>query len=223
MKKPVVDYRKFSFKKLNTPEFSHLKFLGGWIIYFALYFLTENLIPIEKCHLVHNALDDKIPFLEGFLIFYVLWFALIVFSLLYYMLYDTTGFKQLSTYIMITQLVAMLVYIIGPSYQNIRPAVMPRENFFTWILFNVIYKVDTPTGVCPSLHVAYSLGILSVWLKNKNVGKLFKCCMTVLVILICLSVAFIKQHSTWDILFAIPLGILAEVIVFKSPLAKKLK
>ena len=45
MKKPVVDYRQFRLRKLNSPEFSHLKLLGGWLIYFALYFLTENLIP----------------------------------------------------------------------------------------------------------------------------------------------------------------------------------
>ena len=45
MKTPVVDYRRFRFSRLNTPEFSHLKLLAGWLAYFALYFLTENLIP----------------------------------------------------------------------------------------------------------------------------------------------------------------------------------
>ena len=32
MKKPMVDYRQFRLSKLNTPEFSHLKLLGGWIV-----------------------------------------------------------------------------------------------------------------------------------------------------------------------------------------------
>ena len=37
MKKPVVDYRQFRLRKLNTPEFSHLKLLLiGWGAYFAL-------------------------------------------------------------------------------------------------------------------------------------------------------------------------------------------
>ena len=82
MKKPMVDYRQFRFSKLNTPEFSHLKLLGGWIVYFILYFLTENLIPPERCHLVHSALDDLIPFHEGFAIPYCLWFLLIAVTLL---------------------------------------------------------------------------------------------------------------------------------------------
>ncbi len=84
MKKPVVDYRDFRLSRLNDPRFSHLKLLGGWIVYFVLYFLTENFIPAAKCHTVHCALDDLIPFCEVFVIPYVFWYALIVFSLLYF-------------------------------------------------------------------------------------------------------------------------------------------
>ena len=39
-KTPVVDYRRFRLSKLNEPEFSHLKLLGGWIFYFLMYFIT---------------------------------------------------------------------------------------------------------------------------------------------------------------------------------------
>ena len=31
MRKPTVDYRSFRLSKLNTPEFSHLKLLFGWV------------------------------------------------------------------------------------------------------------------------------------------------------------------------------------------------
>ena len=86
MRQPVVDYRKFRLSKLNTPEFSHLKLLGGWLVYFALYFLTENLIPAEKCRPVHCWLDDVIPFCEAFIIPYTFWYLLIVISLVYFLL-----------------------------------------------------------------------------------------------------------------------------------------
>ena len=75
MKKPVVDYREFRFSRLNEPRFSHVKLLAGWLVYFALYFITENLIPAERCHPVHCFLDDLIPFNEFFAIFYVAWFS----------------------------------------------------------------------------------------------------------------------------------------------------
>lgn len=214
MKKPVVDYKNFRLSKINTPEYSHLKLLLGWVGYFVLYFLTENLIPVEKCHIIHCRIDDIIPFCEWFLIPYTFWYLLIVISLLYFALYDVDSFKKLQTYIIITQIVAMAVYIIYPSCQNLRPQEFANENFLTDII-GFIYAFDTNTGVCPSLHCAYSIGIASVWVKSKNVSVLWKIFVVISVVLICLSTTFIKQHSAVDFFVAIPVCLLAEILVFK--------
>ena len=213
MKKPVVDYRQFRLKKLNDPQFSHLKLLGGWIVYFTLYFLTENLIPTEKCHPVHMWLDDVIPFCEYFLIPYVFWYLLIVFSLGYFLLYDVESFKKLQIFIMITQGVAMLCYILFPTRQDLRPTEFERENFLTQCV-GILYAFDTNTGVCPSLHCAYSIGIASVWLKQKAAHWAWKGFVVVAVILICLSTMFIKQHSAVDFFAALPVCLLAEVLLY---------
>ena len=121
MKKPVVDYRSFRLHKIHDPQFSHLKLLLGWIVYFALYFLTENLIPAESCTPVHCALDDRIPFCEGFIVPYVLWYVYVAGTLLYFALYNISSFQKLSTYIIITQVAAMSIYILFPSRQDLRP------------------------------------------------------------------------------------------------------
>lgn len=214
MKKPVVDYREFRLSKLNDPRFSHLKLLGGWIFYFVFYFLTENLIPLERCHVIHCWLDDVIPFHEAFVIPYCFWYFLVGGSLLYFALYDVDSFKKLQVFIIITQVVAMAAYILYPSRQELRPEVFPRQNVLS-ALMGFIYAFDTPTGICPSLHVAYSLGIASVWLKYKEASPLWKAFIVAVVALICIATAFVKQHSVVDILAALPLGVLAEVIVFR--------
>ncbi len=82
MKKPVVDYREFRFSRLNEPRFSHLKLLAGWIVYFSMYFITENLIPAERCRPMHCFLDDLIPFHEGFAVIYVAWYFVVFGALL---------------------------------------------------------------------------------------------------------------------------------------------
>lgn len=216
MMKPVVDYRRFRPSKLNDPEFSHLKLLLGWVGYFVLYFLTENLIPIEKCHPIHCFLDDVVPFCEVFVIPYVGWYLLIVVSLVYFALYNIQNFKRLQTYIIITQVVAMVIYILYPSRQDLRPEVFPRENIFTWVV-GLLYTFDTNTGVCPSLHVAYSIGIASTWLREPSASRLWKILVVILAILISLSTAFIKQHSVVDIFAALPVCLLAEWLVFFRP------
>ena len=213
MKTPVVDYKAFRFSKLNTPEFSHLKLLLGWVVYFLLYFITENLIPVENCHVIHIWMDDLIPFCEYFLIPYVFWYLLIVISLGYFLLYDIESFKKLQIYIMITQGIGMLFYILYPNCQNLRPEFFGRENIFTDILA-IIYAFDTNTGVFPSLHCAYSIGIASVWLRKKDTSVLWKVFVVCSVILICLSTMFIKQHSAADFFGALIICIIPEYVLF---------
>ena len=209
----MVDYSGFSLKKIGEPRFRHLLLLLGWVGYFVLYFITENLIPLEACHPVHCRLDDFIPFNEYFLIFYGGWYVLIFIALIRTLLFDVESFKKVQTYIIITQLIAMACYIIWPSRQDLRPDVFPRANFFTWIM-GIIYSFDTSTGVCPSLHVAYSLGILSVGLRDTSLSRGWKAFLTFFVIMICISVCFVKQHSAVDIFAAIPMCIVAEILVY---------
>lgn len=213
MKQPVVDYRSFRLSKINDAQYSHLKYLLGWVGYFIMYFLTENLIPAERCYPVHCRLDDLIPFCEVFLIPYVFWYVYIVISLLYFALYNPDGFKRLMTFIIVTQVVAMAIYILFPSRQDLRPTEFARDNILTQLV-GMLYSVDTNTGVCPSLHVAYSIGIVSAWLKEKDVRKAWKVFVIIAAILICLSTMFIKQHSALDFFAALPLCLLAEIIAY---------
>ena len=136
MRKPEIDYRTFRLSRLNDPQFAHLKLLGGWIGYFIMYFLTENLIPEESCHVVHCWIDDLIPFCEWFLIPYVFWYFLIVFTLLYLMLYHVEGFKRFQIFIIVTQVVAMAIYIIYPNRQDMRP-----EDVSKWFKAFIIVAV----------------------------------------------------------------------------------
>ena len=213
MKKKPYDYSGFSLKRLNEPRFRHVKLLGGWIFYFAMYFITENLIPREACHPIHCALDDLIPFNEFFVIFYVGWYVLCFGTLAYTFFFNVENFRRVQTYIIITQVIAMACYVLYPSRQDLRPEVFPRDNFLTATMA-FIYSFDTSTGVCPSLHVGYSLGILSTGLKDPDLSATWKVLLTFTVIMICLAVCFVKQHSAVDVLWAIPMCLVAECLVF---------
>lgn len=219
MKKPTVDYTGFRLSRLREPRFSHLLLLLGWVGYFILYFLTENLIPAERCYVIHSVLDDWIPFCEWFVIPYVFWYLLVAGSLLIFALYDVDSFRKLMTYIIVTQVVAMTVYILFPSRQDLRPEVFARDNLLTRGV-QFLYSFDTNTNVCPSLHVAYSLGIASVWTKRKETAVIWKILIVIAVILICLATAFIKQHSVLDAFAAIPVCLLAEYITYHFPKRK---
>ena len=215
MKKPVVDYRQFRPRRVNEPQYAHIWLLVGWIAYFLLYFVTENFIPVSRCHVIHCALDDIIPFNEVFLIFYCYWYVLLAGSLLYFFLYDIPRFKQLQVYIMLTQALAMLVYIVYPSVQQLRPASFARDNALTRLMA-FLYDFDTPTGVCPSLHVAYSIAIASVWCHTDYASRGWKIGMIASAILISLSTMFVKQHSAVDVLAALPVCAIGEALIYHN-------
>ena len=91
----------------NNKSRSHWKLLFGWVIYFALFLVTENCIPPEACTAVYVPLDDRIPFWEGFLIPYVLWYGWIVFSLWWMLRHHVDGFRCLQIYFTLVQLMLM--------------------------------------------------------------------------------------------------------------------
>lgn len=219
LRKPIVDYRGFRLAKIRQPQYNHLLYLFGWVGYFILYFLTENLIPYEKCYPVHCALDDVIPFCEFFVIPYVGWYLLIIISLIYFAFYNPENFKNMSKYIIITQILAMIIYIVFPNRQDLRPEMFTRDNVFTDIM-SILYRIDTNTGVCPSLHVAISIGIASTWLREKNASKVYKTFIVAFCALVCISVAFVKQHSVVDIFVALPVCLVAEYFTFIRPKMK---
>ncbi len=213
MARKPYDYSGFSLRRLGEPRFSHALLLLGWVYYLVMYLLTENLIAPERCHVVHCALDDLIPFHEGFVVFYAGWYLYVFIALAYSFFYNVEGFRRLQRFIIVTQVAAMLCYIVWPSIQLLRPEVFPRDNFFSRVLGG-IYRIDTPTGVCPSLHVGYSLGVVSVALKDRELPPFWKAAVVFFAVGVCLAVVFVKQHSCLDVLAALPLGLLAEALVY---------
>jgi hypothetical protein len=136
-------------------------------------------------------------------------------SLVWFLLYDPGKFQKLQIYMILTQLLATVVYVLYPSRQELRPEVFPRENVFT-ALMGYLYAIDTPTGVFPSLHVAISVGIAWVWLGETSVSKWVRGSILWVCFMIVLSVSFVKQHSVLDILGAIPLSFAAGWLAFAN-------
>lgn len=198
---------------MDRKKFDHAKLLVGWPIYIILFMITER-IPPERCHVVHCVLDDMIPFNEYFAVFYYGWYALVAVSLFYFLLYDAKRFKELQIFIIITQVLALSIYFIYPTMQTGRPDVL-GDNIFC-DLMRFMYSVDTPTGVCPSLHVAYSLGVVSVWLKRKKTSIGLKWFVVIFSILVCCSVVLVKQHSVIDVAAGLCVSLIAEYAVYKQ-------
>ena len=218
----MVDYRSFRLNKLNTPEFSHLWLILFWPLYGIAFQALERWInpTIDNAVLIYCPWDDAIPFLEVFVIPYYLWFAFIFCSLVYTLFFDVKAFRKGMWMFILTYTFTVIVYIVFPNYQNLRPPVMERHNIFTKILEG-LYSFDTPTNVFPSLHVIGSIdSLLTVW-GTKHFKSVFaKIGLIVLTVAICLSTVFLKQHSLLDIISGVIVCVLFFPFVYLEPVQR---
>lgn len=209
----MVDYRDLRLSNLTEPRFRHVFLLLFWPFY-GLYFLllergglTSGFTP------VWCPLDDMIPFCEWFFIAYVYWFVFLIGGLCWSFFCDVQAFRRMMQFIIPTYGITLIVYILWPTCQNLRPETFPRDNFMTRIL-GWFYAFDTNTNVCPSIHVLGSIAVpVGLWNSRKfrTPGKRFL--LVAQAFLISISTVFVKQHSVLDVLAALALSVLGVLLI----------
>ena len=199
--------------------FSHRRdrwYLLFWPIFALRYFLVEHWNPAAGYHPVYCRADDRIPFLEVFLIPYFLWYFCIVGVHLWLYCRNDPGFRMYSRYLMITMSISTAVFLLYPTCQQLRPAVFPRNNLMTDAV-ELLYRMDTNTNVCPSEHVIGSAGFFLAVCYGEGTGNCHKLPAAVAAVLTGSATVFLKQHSLVDVLAAIPVCIIGWHFAFRMP------
>ena len=194
------------------------KYKHAWVflyafIYFPWFHYLETHIT-RNFHVIHTALDDKIPFMEIFIIPYYLWFPFMVVPVLYFFWRDKDEFYAVTKFLIIGMTIFLFFSSICPNGQVLRPAVFERNNIFIDMV-KQLYKIDTPTNIFPSIHVYNSIGIYLSVKSSKHLKdrKWIQLGTLVLTVLIILSTVFLKQHSVLDVVGA---GIMAVPVYYIS-------
>lgn len=206
---PVLDYHDFRLHRINEPQYKHLWWLLFWPIYWLRYPLIENLNPASSYHTIYSPLDDLIPFQEWFIIPYMLWMVSMVAMCIYTLLYDVDTFQRYNKFLAISMSISSVVFLVYPSCQELRPVEFPRDNLLTEAV-KLLYRADTNTNVFPSEHAIGAIAVLLAavhtrWLRSP--GRLI--IVSAVMLLVCLSTVFLKQHSVLDVIAAVPICILA--------------
>ena len=188
------------------------------IFYLICFRILENVIRVPGTyHLINSPLDREIPFCEYFVIFYYSWFVYVAVAEIYFCLVDrdVTEFNQFIFYLGTGMTIFLIFSAIYPNGLNIRPHEFARDNIFVRMC-QALYRTDTPTNVFPSLHVFNSVAI---FLAACDCNKLKKhkgllVFLGVWSLLIILSTMFIKQHSCYDVLAGIVMGVILYYLYY---------
>ena len=213
-----MDYRNFRLSKLNTDEFRHVKLLIFWPLFGIMFSFVERFYNVGSYYVMHCAFDDAIPFCEWFLIPYLFWFVYLIGTLVYTFFFDVPAFKRMMRFIICTYTITMVIYLLFPTCQNLRPEVFPRNNALTRFI-GWFYTFDTNTNVCPSLHVIGSAAALFALRDGPRFRKRawWQAASVILALCISLSTVFMKQHSILDVLCALPVCALGWWLCYGRP------
>lgn len=205
-------------KKLLTNYGHAIPLILYGIIYLTWFAYLEKTVT-KQYTVIHMAVDDRIPFLEVFIIPYLLWFAYVAAVVLFFFFKDKTDYYKTCVFLFTGMTVFLVISTIWPNGHHLRPYIMPRDNIFTHLV-SALYKTDTPTNLWPSIHVYNSLGAHFAIIKSKHFQnrKGIKAASFVLSTSIILSTMFIKQHSLFDVLTALVLSAIMYIVVYRYDL-----
>ena len=198
---------------LKKEEYRHVLMLLYWPVYLLAFLYIERFAGGEY-HTIRCAADGAIPFCEYFVVPYFAWFPFLVWGLAYTLLEDVPVFRREMKYFILTFTLAVVIYRVYPSAQELRPDSFPRENVFTDMV-RFLYRLDTPTNILPSEHVIGSAAVVYAAWKSKKLRK-HRWAVLALGVLISVSTVFLKQHSLLDHLAAFPVCLLGWFVCFRE-------
>lgn len=204
----------FPAPKIKSSAVRQLPLLLFWPVFGILFYIAEHHHPAEHYYTMYLPIDDYIPFAEIFVIPYVFWFVYLFSIHVYTFFYEPSAFKKLMYFIMLTYGAALLLFFLFPTCQMLRPEGFLRDNILTRFMTH-FYAFDTSTNVCPSLHVVGALAVSCTAKHCRGLQTRFcRLFFPITTALICLSTVFLKQHSTADVLAALPICLIAYRVCF---------
>lgn len=178
------------------------------LIYMPLYITCFSWLEMHNDRgffIIHSNFDKYIPFLEIFIIPYLLWFLYMSYGI-FYMIFRKNGmdFYLMATFLSIGMTLFIIISYVYPNKIDIRPTTFTRDNILI-DLVKALYIGDTPTNVLPSIHVFNSIVINFALCKTERYNNRphLKFLSKLFTMLVVLSTMFLKQHTIIDVLFAI--------------------
>lgn len=199
----------------------HCLLLLYWIPFLTAFYLLEQYI--QPKYIVHCSLDDMIPFIEYFIIPYFSWFLLLPAAFLYTLLNSKEDFQNLCLIMFGGMTICLMAYILFPNGLNLRPDSINNNIFGNMVM--ALQSLDTPSNVCPSIHVSTSVSAAIVAARSKKMKTCpgLRAGIYIWAALISMATMFIKQHSAVDVILGAALSLSLSVPVYGADWRARLK
>ena len=161
-----------------------------------VFFFTRPLLPYLPSYKISLSLDAAIPFIPEWVSVYCLAFLSWAVSAVIILAQGKARAYRFTSAYATAMLLSGVIFLSWPLTIE-RPQV--EGTGFLRDLLRYIYQADEPNNLFPSLHVLASYFCWRGLWGCSHIPRWFKGFNFVFLILVCLSVVFIKQHLSIDI------------------------
>ena len=210
-------------KKLYL-KYRHAIHLAIYMVIYLTWFAWLERQDDRNFNIIHVGLDDYIPFCEVFVVPYFLWFAYVSVVVVYLFFKNKQDYYRSCAFLFTGMTLFLIISTLWPNSHQLRLAQMPRDNVFTQAVA-VLWSIDTPTNLWPSIHVYNSLGAHFAVMRSADLeGKRWlRIASGVLAFSIILSTMFLKQHSVFDVATGLGLGFVMYILVYRRDIVMATK
>lgn len=185
------------------------------VFYLCVFmWLEANVVPR---YIIHCGLDEMIPFCEEFIIPYIFWFAYLPLVFIWFRYRSLEDYFKLCLMVFSGQTICLVIYYLFPTGLNLRLANSTHETGFLYNIVSCLRAIDTPTNVCPSIHVmdTVMLFLAICGLKGLKHRRLTIAVHFVIMVSICASTVFLDQHSLVDVVCGIMMSVVMHGLVYQ--------
>ena len=189
------------------------------LLYLAFYLSVFQWLEVTVVpkYIIHCKLDEMIPFCEAFIIPYVFWFPYVAGAFIWFKRRGWKDYSRLCLMVFSGLTICLVIYYVFPTGLNLRLAANPHETGFLYNMVGMLRAIDTPTNVCPSIHVMNTVMIFQAIcsLENLKYRKLTIAVHFVIMVSICASTVMLDQHSVIDVVCGIMMSFVLHGLVYK--------
>ena len=167
------------------------------------YYLTRLFLPRLTPHILTGRWDALIPFSPPWVVVYFLAFPFWIGACLRILSEDKAAAYRLGSAYVLAMLLSAAVFLLYPGTLE-RPEITGGGFFDEWMRF--LYRVDSPSNLCPSLHVLITYFCWRAMLRCAGIPRWFKAASFVFFLGVCCSVLFVKQHALIDVPAGVVMG-----------------
>ena len=164
------------------------------------FYATRPILPYLPSHSISTRLDEVIELKPEWVTIYFLSFASWIGTIIWMLCESKQHAYRICGVYSIIMLVSLACFL-GYPVRIDRPEITGTGFFNDWMRF--LYRVDSPTNLCPSLHVVISYICWRGTMGCRKIPKWYTWFNLAFLILVCFSILFVKQHFVLDIVVAV--------------------